>query len=143
MVGGEGTLGELVGQAAMALALDGNAAHVAKEDTEGPEEPFLLHQEIGVAPDSTVIELGEDEVEVARVGSNTEDALILMGNTYIYLPTEEAAENEAAQGMRHIFIGVASIYYRSGKERQGAASIYYRSGKEWQVYIIGAARSDT
>ena len=71
-------LGHTVGHAGLLLTDHGNAPQPLEEDAEGEEEPLFLHQEIALHALGTRIELPEDKVPVAGMGSQADNILIGM-----------------------------------------------------------------
>jgi hypothetical protein len=58
------------------LAKNGNAAQTSEDGSEGPEEPFFLHEEITLHTMGTNIELPDEEIPVAGVRSQAENTLL-------------------------------------------------------------------
>ena len=87
-------LGEAVGEGGTAVAPNGNAAQVAEERTQGPEEPLTLHKE--VAPDAfgARIEQADDEVPVAGMGGETDDAFRGEIGRDLFSPPHQAIEQK-------------------------------------------------
>lgn len=93
-VGLAGGLGETVGEGGTAVAPNGNAAQMAEEGTQGPEEPLTLHEE--VAPDAfgARIEQADDEVPVAGMGGETDDAFRGEIGRDLFSPPHQAIEQK-------------------------------------------------
>ena len=56
-------------------AVNGDAAEMTENGTEGPFEEALLYHYLGIAPDGAVVEPGYDEVPDRGVGRSEDDAL--------------------------------------------------------------------
>ena len=69
-------LGDDVGRVHLFAAIDGYSAKPPHQDAHGPEEPFLLHQEVAMEVSGTAVEIADDEVPVARVGRKGDDAFV-------------------------------------------------------------------
>ena len=99
--GCQGALGQLVRQARLATALHGHTAQTAEEAAHRPEEPFALHQESCAAADAVVVELGNDEVPVARVRGYADDTFVLVGDGHFNAPATEGMEEEFTEFLPH------------------------------------------
>ena len=82
-----GLLGEDVGHAAMLRTPYGNATHSLEDGAKWPEEPFLLHEEIGLYTFRMCVKLSQNEIPVAGMGSKTDDVFIRMNDSDIFLPS--------------------------------------------------------
>jgi hypothetical protein len=54
-----------------------------EDRTERPEEPLFLHQEVTLEAFRTAIELSEEEVPVAGMGSQTDNILVGVSLRYL------------------------------------------------------------
>jgi sorbitol-specific phosphotransferase system component IIA len=61
---------------------------MAEQNTQRPEKPFLLHQEIDFPTFCTRIQLAHDEVPVAGVGGKANDVLVGVGHCDMLLPPQ-------------------------------------------------------
>lgn len=71
-----------------ALAGHGNTAYGAKEGTQGPEEPCVLHQKAGLSACCGVCQFTDDKVPVARVRSDTNNAFWIVGDCDVHRPSK-------------------------------------------------------
>ena len=63
-----------VGRVHLFATIDGYSAKPPHQDAHGPEEPFLLHQEVTMKAFGPTVEVADNEVPVARVRSKGYDA---------------------------------------------------------------------
>ena len=79
---------EVVGHAGVLAAPYGNAPHLAEDRSQGPEEPFLLHEEVALHALGVSVELTEEEVPVAGVWCEADDELLRDVDVDLFLPSE-------------------------------------------------------
>ena len=83
-----GLLCQVVGHAGVLAAPYGDAAHVAEDRTEGPEEPFLLHQEVALHAFGVGIELPQQKIPVASVWSQADNVFLRVSHCNFFGPPQ-------------------------------------------------------
>ena len=94
-------LGNDVRRMHLFASIDGNATKLPHQDSHGPEEPFLLHQEIAMKALGPTVEVADDEVPVARVRGKGYDAFVGHRFRDGFLEVEPSEKNLIAKRFKH------------------------------------------
>ena len=81
-----GCLCHCVGHAGMLPTVHGDAANTTEQGTERPEEPLFLHEKMALHAACADVQLSDDKVPVAGVGSQTDDVFVGMVLRYFSCP---------------------------------------------------------
>ena len=90
-----------VGGVHLLRAIDGYASEPAHQYAHGPEEPFLLHEEVAVVAFGPAVDVADDEVPVARVRGKGYDTFLGQGFGDGLSEVEPSKENLVAKILEH------------------------------------------
>lgn len=95
-------LGDDVGGVHLLGAVDGYAAQSAHEDADGPKEPLLLHEEVAVEAFGPAVDVADDEVPVAGVRREGDDALFGHGFGDVLREAEPPEKCFVTESLQHV-----------------------------------------
>ena len=116
----QGLLCGYVRHALLLVAVHGNAAQFAHQYAQGPEEPFLLHQEVARKALGMAIEHAYDEVHVAGMRCQCNDVLLGEGFGDL-LPVSHPSEQYFMVDV-HVEIGKRKT--ENGKVKAGSGKVF-------------------
>ena len=74
---------------------------MAEQNSQRPEKPFFLHQEIDFPTFGARIELTQHEVPIARVGGQTDDVFFGMVDSNVLMPSQMLVQKPIAKLLPH------------------------------------------